>query len=183
MKCPHCGNEISEFAISCPNCGGNPKGQATEEVKAKAKVLVQKRDSLNIKLSLIGAIISIAVAIIIPFFFTGIMGWGVNRIVECILYVLAAVVVTVIAIKCKSFKVISKNVFFYIVSIVVAVADFFLQNVYYKYLFGTGVINLMKERIKPVWTIFNVAKILHIIVLIVGIALVFTAIKQKESKQ
>lgn len=182
MKCPHCGNEISEFAISCPNCGGNPKGQATEEVKAKAKIVVQKRDSLNNKLSLIGAAITLAVAVIVPLFFTMVVYWGLNRIVECILYGLVAVIAIVIAIKCKSFKVIGKNVFFYIVSVVVAVADFFLQNVYYKYLFGTEVINLMQERMKPVWTIFNVAKILHIVVLIVGIALVFTAIKQKESK-
>lgn len=183
MKCPHCGNEISEFAISCPNCGGNPKGQATEEVKSKARSVVKKRNSLNNRLSLIGAAIALSVVIIAPFFFTRIVYLGLNRIVECILYLFVAVVVIVIGCRCNSFKIVSKNVTFYIISVVIAVADFILQNVYYKYLFGSEVINLMKEKMKPVWTMFNVAKIFHIIILILGISLVFNAIKQKESKQ
>lgn len=183
MKCPHCGKEISEFSISCPNCGGNPKGQATEEVKEKVKIVVQKRNNLNNKLSIIGAIISFAVAIIIPFFFTRIMYLGLNRLVECILYAIVAVVVIVIAKKCNAFNTVSKNKFFYILSAVVAISDFVLQNVYYKYLLGSGTIDLMKQQLKLIWVIFNIAKLLHILVSVVGIALLFTAIKQNKKNK
>lgn len=183
MKCPHCGKEISEFAISCPNCGGNPKGQATEEVKEKVKIVAQKRNNLNNKLSIIGVIISFAVAIIIPYFFTRIMYLGLNRIVECILYAIVAVVVIVIAKKCNAFKSVSKNKVFYILSAVVAIADFVLQNEYYKYLLGSDTIDLMRQKLKLIWVIFNIAKLLHILVLVVGIAFLFTVIKQKKESK
>ncbi len=179
MKCPHCGKEISEYAITCPNCGGNPKGKATEEVKEKVKIVENKTNNTNKKILIAGIAIA-ALGVLFPYYF-GIpaLYGGTNRIIEIFVYIVISVILIGIMIKCNSFKVIIKDIAFYVSAVVAAILDFVLDDVRAKSMYGSDSIKMMREYARGI-AAYDIAKVLNIVVLILGVALVVTLLKMKR---
>ena len=117
MKCPHCGKEISDFSMKCPNCGGNPKTQATKEVIENIEINQQKQKNKSNILCIIAFTLSTIVGLFTDYIMLEIMYTGLNRTINCFLYIAIICFCSFIALKYKVYKNIIKQLYIIFISL------------------------------------------------------------------
>lgn len=130
MKCPHCGKEISDFAMKCPNCGGNPKTQATKKVIENIEINKQKQENKSNILCIIAFILSAIVGLFTDYIMLKIMYTGMDRTINCFLYIAIICFCSFVVLKYKVYKyIITKTyIIFIALSIIFNVIIRFIIN-------------------------------------------------------
>ena len=180
MKCPHCGKEISDYAVKCPNSGGYPKEPENAEIRERLKKKEEQTHHNGIIPSIVAIIVTLLIGFLADPLITNICNTGFDKTMVGIVYAVTFILALVVIFKFKVYQCI--NMVGIIAWCVVSLGIICVLHVQKEHMLTQAMVNFNGYAPSSVSTLLYV--VFHALVLMAAVLLIIVLISyvRKKSK-